>query len=42
MMDFGDGSAAAITRRNKEVHQPIERLDVLMATCFKHTVRKEV
>jgi hypothetical protein len=42
MTDFGDGSAVAIAWRNKEVHQPIERLGILLATCFKYTIRKKI
>ena len=37
-----DASALAISRRNKKVHEKIERFTILMPTRFKHTIRKKI
>jgi hypothetical protein len=42
MTNLGDASALAISRRNKKVHQTIERLAIQMPTGFKHTIRKKI
>jgi len=41
-VDFRDSSAMTVVWRNKEIHQPIERLGILMTSCFKDTVGKKI
>ena len=40
--NLSDSSALAVARRDKKVHQTIERLAIQMPTGFKHTIRKKI